>query len=120
MKKLLTLIILLITLTGCSTSNVCVDNNLGAVEKTETEKIHDFEKLYKEIEKKHKHIKKYQIETGEYVVNEYETPAGEVGYQIVKEDDDYLESVCIGIECDGKNFKTLKIKEDKTATSTKK
>ena len=118
MKKLLTLIILLITLTGCSTADVCVDNNtLGAVEKTETEKIHTFEKLYKEIEKKHKHIKKYQIETGEYIVNEYVTSTGEVGYQIVKEDDEYLESVCIGVECDGKNFKELK--EVKTATSTK-
>jgi len=114
-KPIFTIIflILFIVLTGCS--NTC-DVNLGADKKTDEEMVnaHEFEKLYKEIEKKYKHVKKYEKNSAKYLINEYETSKGEVGYQIIKDNGSTLESVCIGIECENKNF----IKEITTEIST--
>jgi hypothetical protein len=104
MKKLL-ITFLLLVLTGCTQQPCVCDDKLGASIDTEKANIDELEKLYKEAEKKYKHLKKYEIETGKYIVHEYETPKGEVGYQIIKDDGKYLESVCVGVECDGKNYK---------------
>lgn len=117
MKKII-IALLLISLTGCSSS---VQLGTDKVVDEEKEKIKSFEKLYKEAVGKYKHVKKYEKDSSKYMVNEYETPSGETGYQIIKDDGINLESVCVGVECDGKDFTTTPIAEDEiTATSTSK
>ncbi len=81
---------------------------------TEKELIKIEKQLKKEKDGKYKHKPKYEKDGTSYIVNEYVTPSGEVGYDIIVETDTYIESISTGVEA---MYRTWKIDKE-IATTT--
>lgn len=112
MKKLtLASFILALLVSGCA------NKNLGSNEIVDEEenKLHDFEAIYKQLEGKYKHVKRYEKDGSEYIVHEYVTPEDGTGYQIIKSDGRVITSICVGEECEGKNY-VVDIPQSSTST----
>ena len=114
MKKLI-IAILLIALTGCTTNTQLGADRKVIIEKTPTELIAEkitTEKVsidsIQEAElkkiKKYKHVPEYTKDEIKYLINEYEKPNGDVGYQTITNDGKTIKSTCTGTGCVGKIY----------------
>ena len=114
MKKLI-IAILLFSLAGCTTQLGAELDEKVVIEKTPSELI--AEKITAEKAsidsvqsaelkkiKKYKHVPEYTKDEIKYLINEYEKPNGDVGYQTITNDGKTIKSTCTGTGCVGKIY----------------
>lgn len=119
MKKIITIIILALILTGCS------QGDFGAeILNTDTQKINTERTLIetdqaqkRSAEGKYNHVPKYTKDSLDYTINEYIKPNGATGYQIIVETDTHIKGYGYGEDSSDLTFEIEKPPATKASTT---